>query len=150
MNCPFCFHKKTEVYNSRSTAKLHSIWRRRRCLACHQVFTTRETIDLHGIMKVQSSTKKTSPYLPWRLQLSLLQACDHRTDLEKTLAYIQDLIEQQLLLLASKKQGNIKTTDIVSACGEVLKHFDPAAYIKYLSYHAPAVDMRGLKRQLRS
>jgi transcriptional repressor NrdR len=43
MRCIYCSGQKTKVTNSRSIAHGTIKWRRRRCMTCEKIFTTRET-----------------------------------------------------------------------------------------------------------
>lgn len=146
MVCPFCLNKKSEVYNSRNTKKGTATWRRRRCLNCGKSFTTEETFDPSAIWKVKKNDGRTVGYSRSQLALSMLRACDHRTNQDASVWYLYQLVEQNLLPMAA--QGAILTSDIVEQVGAVLKRFDPTAYVKYLSYHQPIVDAKTLRKQL--
>src|SRR6266568_3130278 len=146
MVCPFCLHKKTEVYNSRKTTRLNRLWRRRRCLGCNQEFTTYELIDIGHIIRVGNDTKKTVPFSKSKLLLDLAKVCDHRQD--DAAYWLAETIEQKLLQLGSKTEGIITKTDIRAYCLATLKLFDATAFVKYLSYHeANALDVRMLKHE---
>lgn len=59
MKCAHCSpsrassKKKTEVINSRFTNNGLSVWRRRRCLTCGYVFTTKESYDHESLFVVK-------------------------------------------------------------------------------------------------
>lgn len=148
MVCPFCLHKKSEVYNSRGTNGGTAIWRRRRCLACGKAFTTQENYDpsTHWIVVTQ---KKATKYSRAKLVMSLLRACDHRLNQDDATWYLFEAIEQQLYPIAAKSDQKIPITDITNIAAGVLKHFDATAYVKYMSYHQPVMDAKTLRRQLR-
>lgn len=148
MICPFCLHRKTEVYNSRSTAGGIQVWRRRRCLKCKHTFTTEESFNPTNIWKVNKVNKKV-PYSRSRLALSIIKACDHRRDTEATAWYLFEAIEQRLIPLAAANGLIIQTSDITEATASVLKNFDATAYVKYLSYHQPTMDAGQLRKRLR-
>lgn len=147
MVCPFCLHKKTDIYNSRSTAGGAAVWRRRRCLRCGKTFTTQERFDPSGIWKVKND-KKTVPYSRAKLTMSILRACDHRSNKDDTAWYLFETVEQMLIPHASDKLL-INAEDITDAVATVLKRFDAAAYVKYISYHQPAMDAKTLRKHLR-
>ena len=50
MICPFCSSNQISVTNSRPTNKGTQIWRRRKCLKCQEIFTTREKIDISYVV----------------------------------------------------------------------------------------------------
>ena len=147
MVCPFCLHKKNDVYNSRSTTS-GTVWRRRRCLNCGQAFTTKESFDPSNTWKVKS-TKATTPYSRAKLVISLLRACDHRINKDQATWYIFEAVEQRLLPIAAKNKLIITNKDIAATAMAILKKFDRTAYVKYMSYHQPAMDATALRRQLR-
>lgn len=145
MVCPFCLHKKTDVYNTRGTTK--GVWRRRRCLNCGKAFTTQEHFDPSGIWKVLKG-KKTTAYSRAALSMSILRVCDHRTNQDDAAWYLFETVEQNLTPLLTDEQ-TITTDNIIETVAAILKRFDAAAYVKYLSYHQPALDARTLRRHLR-
>ncbi len=148
MVCPFCLHEKTSVYNSRSTANATQIWRRRRCLRCEKAFTTQEAFNPSGIWKVKRAEKTVSYSRP-QLALSVIKACDHRQDIESTVWYLFEGIERRLLPIAAADNLVLQMSDITSVTASILKNFDATAYVKYLSFHQPAMDATTLRKQLR-
>ena len=147
MVCPFCLHKKTNVYNSRSTARLNATWRRRRCDDCGREFTTRESADPASILRV-GTAKHAVPYSPAKLTVSMLRACDHRTDHGEAVYWLNDTIEQKLYRLAASAGNTVSKKQIINTTLAVLKNFDAAAYVKYLAYYSPQLDARTLKKRL--
>lgn len=148
MVCPFCLHKKTNVYNSRSTTRLNATWRRRRCPACGHEFTTRESADPESILHV-GSRKNPRPYSRAKLTLSILRICDHRTDHGEAAYWLCDTIEQQLYKLGADSGNLVSKKQIITVALDVLKKFDTAAYVKYLALYSPDLDTRTLKRHLK-
>lgn len=147
MICPFCLHEKTDIYNSRKTNGGATIWRRRRCLECDKAFTTQEHFDPSGIWKVRSG-KKTRSYSRATLLMSILRACDHRSNQDDAAWYLFENVEQKLAPLLDEKQ-QLTTDAITQTVGEVLKRFDVAAYVKYISSHQGGLDATTLRRKLR-
>lgn len=147
MICPFCFHSKTAVYNSRPTKRTSGLWRRRRCLSCGKEFTTRELVDSEGLLAVHTTNKKPVPFSKAKLTLSLIKVCDHRTD--DAAYWLANTVEQKLIYQDSPHK-EVSTDAIQQACLAVLKHFDTQAFIKYLSYHSDLSDTKALKQQLRA
>lgn len=133
MNCPYCLHKGTQVYNSRPTKKLNQTWRRRRCQECKREFTTFEQINLSSVLKIKRNGK-SSPYRNEKLLLSLQKACDHRSDQEIAAAYLLQIIEQILIAKSVEKRQTIEPMEIIDTVQGVLKRFDKVAWIKYRSY----------------
>lgn len=148
MVCPFCLHKKTEVYNSRQTAKINATWRRRRCESCGRSFTTRESADPESILRV-GTAKRTTTYSRAKLTLSILSVCDHRTDHGEAAYWLCNSIEQKLYRLATGENNSITKNQIIHVVLETLKNFDTAAYVKYLTRYSPELDARTLKKYLK-
>ncbi|SRR6266702_248976 len=148
MVCPFCLHKKTNVYNSRQTAKLNATWRRRRCETCGRTFTTREGADPESILHV-GHAKKSAPYSRAKLTISILGVCDHRADHGEAAYWLCDTIEQKLYRQAATTNNTVTKHNIMNEVLGALKRFDTASYVKYLSRYSPDLDARTLKKHLK-
>lgn len=148
MVCPFCLHKKSEIYNSRATAGGMTVWRRRRCLNCHKTFTTQEDFNPSATWTVAYG-KKHIKYSRAKLAMSLLRACDHRLNQDNAAWYLFEAVEQQLYPIAATHEQKITAQDIADKAAQILKRFDAAAYVKYISYHQPTMDAKTLRRHLR-
>jgi transcriptional repressor NrdR len=152
MICPFCLHKKTNVYNSRQGSKLNAVWRRRQCGACGGQFTTYESAEPGSILTVREGDggRTLTPFSHTNLLLSLLKACDHRADLDDSVPYLCDTIEQQLYKLHfSIKEKTITKQNIVRTTADVLKRYDPVAYVKYAGRYQAQMDAPAIRRALR-
>jgi transcriptional repressor NrdR len=149
MVCPFCLHKKTNVYNSRQGARLNATWRRRQCPACGEQFTTHESADPGSILTVQEGNALT-PFSHTTLLLSILKACDHRQDQDEAVPYVCETIEQKLYSLHfATKQKTISKQNIIQTAAEVLKRYDPVAYVKYIGRFQSQLDAPSIRRALR-
>lgn len=149
MVCPFCTHPKTEVFNSRRTKRLNQTWRRRRCRACQKQFTTRELIDVEGLLQVKNKVSTTARYSRAALFLSLLRACEHNRSLHSELYWLCETIEQKLLTEGLKTNNQVDTNQILAITLATLKRYNTGAYIQYLAQHAPTIDQRTLARELK-
>lgn len=148
MVCPFCLHKKTNIYNSRSTRRLNATWRRRRCESCKREFTTRESIDSESVLSI-GTAKHPSPYSRAKLTLSILRTCDHRADHGEAAYWLADTIEQKLYSAAAGSNNIVSKKTVSSTVLGTLKDFDTTAYVKYLAAHSPTLDARTLKLYLK-
>ena len=150
MVCPFCLSNKTEVYNSRRTKKINSVWRRRRCPHCEREFTTEEQVRPETIMKVGiKGLPRALPYSRTKLLLAIYKACDHRKQAAAASEHVLATVEQRLYKIAAAQDHTVTKENITQTTLDVLKNYDAAAYIKYLSYHQPGLDNATVKRQLR-
>lgn len=149
MVCPFCLHKKTDVFNSRPGNRINAIWRRRRCSACGAQFTTYESADPGSILSIKNG-REITPYSHSKLLLELAQVCDHRDDIDESVPYLTGTIEQKLFRLAGERQElALIKADILSATLETLQHYDPVAYVKYVGRHQKNVSAATLRKALK-
>ena len=146
MKCPFCRSSQTEVYNTRTTKFGTRLWRRRRCQSCHEAFTTYEAADL-GFIQVQAQDASHSPYSRARLYTGVASALGTNAADPATADAITDTIESKLLDLKTRV---ISTGQIASTTLTTLKHFDTAAFLRYLASHADLRSKSELKRQLKN
>lgn len=148
MVCPYCLSPKTHVYNSRSSKRTNGIWRRRHCLGCNRDFTTRESIDASNVLKVLKG-KKSEPFSAPILMMSLLKALDHRPRSTKEVMYLYEVIEQKLVIQASTTGQTLAPQTIVQITALILKRYDPAAYVKYISYHHQSLNASAIRKALK-
>ncbi|HSX28503.1 MAG TPA: ATP cone domain-containing protein [Candidatus Saccharimonadales bacterium] len=147
MVCPKCHSSSTKVYNSRQTKGTNQTWRRRRCLSCNFVFSTREYIEAEGYLKVLKGTQ-TEPFSRARLLLSLARACEHCSQSGDTAFHLLSTVEN--VLLHSSQEGIISVQEILATCLEVLQRFDTKAYLQYLATYPAILDDRDLKKLLKN
>ena len=146
MNCPKCFHAKTKVYNSRYAKERNQTWRRRQCLNCKLLFTTREYVELEGIIKVRRNNDATEPFSRTKLLLSLAKALSHHTTAESA-SSVAATVEKRLLEHADDDSIPVET--IMLTCLQVLRRFDTKAYLRYLAEYPGIQDRRDLRRLMK-
>ncbi len=145
MKCPFCRETTTEVYNSRDTRFGTQIWRRRRCTSCHESFTTYEAPDL-GFLKIVKKSGKKQRYSRAKLYSGIYGAFLSIPAKETTVDAITDTIEAKLL---DTKQRELTTQAIARVVLITLKHFNTAAFLRYLSYQTDLANDAQLKKELK-
>ena len=128
MICIHCQHEQTDVFNSRTSKKDASVWRRRRCRSCEHEFTTYERPAQHESSLV---TPKSGPALPFslpRLFLSIHRELDNTPD-QPDIAFALATTCQQRLL----QHGTTGLTphDIAKVAHETITAFAPAAGARY-------------------
>src|SRR5688572_24574686 len=111
MVCPFCTNKKTSVYNSRPTARLNNVWRRRRCDACKKSFTTNEMVDPSSVLNIKVG-RSLRNFSPSTLLLSILRSCDHLDEMDMHSNYVYQTVLQKLYKQAAANSGLITKDDI--------------------------------------
>jgi transcriptional regulator NrdR family protein len=133
MVCIYC-GGVTNVVNSRQQIRTNNIWRRRKCSACDNVFTTSETADLAGGIRFNDRNDSLTPFNRDQLFISLYESCKHRpTAIRDASNMAQQVVTQ--LLKAQTTPGVLTRAEVVKACIRVLKTFDSAAATFYVVYH---------------
>jgi transcriptional repressor NrdR len=145
MKCPFCREDATEVYNSRTTKFGTQIWRRRRCANCHESFTTYEAPDL-GFLKVVKKNGKKQRYSRAKLYSGIYGAFLSIPAKETTVDAVTDTIEAKLL---DTKQRELSSSDIARITLTTLKHFNTAAFVRFLAYQTHLASDAQLKKELK-
>jgi transcriptional repressor NrdR len=145
MKCPFCRANTTEVYNTRTTKFATQIWRRRRCQSCHEAFTTYEAADL-SFLRVVPSHGKPRVYSRAKLYQTLSEALGRVPRSETTIDAITDTIEAKILDLRSRE---VPTSDIDRIILSTLKHFNTAAFVRYLTSRTEFASDAALKREMK-
>jgi len=130
MVCIFC-GQNTQVINSRRQKRLNSTWRRRRCIACKNVFTTEEFADYSGSWQVRHGVGQLSAFDRDKLLLSLHRSCLHRKQALRDAQSLTNTIISSL----NPDQGMVEASSISSLCKKTLKRFDKAAFSHYDAFH---------------
>lgn len=146
MHCPICGHKRTEVYNSRNTAQHRRIWRRRRCVACKEAFTTYEASDL-SFIKISKQGGTNESYVRSKLLISLYHATMGLPAQMEMIDALTDTIEDKIIGLG---QSTVTTNEIAAIAASVLKRFHTSAYVRYLSYRGDLASHSHLKEALQN
>ncbi|MEX0749114.1 MAG: ATP cone domain-containing protein [Candidatus Saccharimonadales bacterium] len=141
MHCPFCGHKRTEVYNSRNTSQSRRIWRRRRCRRCQRAFTTYEASDLSWLT-ISKQAGHSEPYIRSKLLVSLHHACQGLDNHIEMIDALTNTVEDQLIGL---QQETISAREVADTTLTILKRFHTSAYLRYLSYRGDLASSAHLK-----
>jgi transcriptional repressor NrdR len=145
MKCPFCRAETTDVFNSRSTKSGTQIWRRRRCLSCHESFTTYEAPDL-GFLKVIKKSGRKERYSRAKLYSCIYGAYLSIPRKETTVDAVTDTVEAKLL---DSRLRELPTGEIASIVLSTLKHFNLAAFMRFLAYQTNPASPAELDRALK-
>lgn len=133
MVCIYCDTKtKTAVVNSRVSAKTMAVWRRRRCLNCSSIITTREQLDYENALRVRKN-KALQPFQRDRLYISVYNSVSHRKTALGDATELTDNIVNALLTIQTN--GVLTRSQIVEATAVALERFDPAAGVYYRAHH---------------
>ncbi len=145
MKCPFCRLDTTEVYNSRSTKFGTQVWRRRKCLTCHESFTTYEAPDL-GFLKIVKKTGAKQRYSRAKLYSGIYGAFLSIPSKETTVDAVTDTIEAKLL---DTKKTELSSAEIASIVLTTLKHFNTSAFLRFLAYQTDLANDAQLNKELK-
>jgi len=145
MVCVYC-GSETEVTNTRSRARLPSVWRRRQCKACVAQFSTIEAADLGGSYLVTYGDGGTAPFQRDVLFVSIMDALKHRPDNVTAAGALADTVIGTLLKSArssrsSVQRGRFTTHDIATAAHQVLRRFDTFGAASYKAFHQAALKL---------
>lgn len=145
MKCPFCRAETTDVFNTRPTKFGTQIWRRRRCLTCHESFTTYEAADL-GFIKIIKKTGKRERYSRAKLFSGIYGAFLEISGKQTVVDAVTDTIEAKIL---DTKQESMTTQEIAEITLVTLKHYNMAAFMRYLANQADLTNEAQLRRELK-
>lgn len=146
MVCIYCGNE-TQVTNSRSKKRYSIIWRRRICKTCGSIATTLEQYDLATALLVTKRSGALESFQRDKLLISIARAIDHRQNAPQAASHLtQTVIEQ--LLKTKPIAKTVLSKNISQTTSIVLKHYDAASSIKYMSYYAPMQSRQDLRHLL--
>ena len=132
MFCIKCFHPKTSVVNSRPHKKSPSVWRRRKCAACHTIFTTDERPSLDGTPVSETHSDTHSYFNIGILTISIANAFLHDRDTGKQQAH---WLARSVETWLATEHTQLTTHDIEAVTHQTLLRFDPLAAMQYAAQH---------------
>ena len=145
MKCPYCRQATTEIYNSRSTRFGTQTWRRRRCLSCHESFTTYAAPDLSFLKIIKKSGKKER-YSRAKLYSGIYGAFLSIPRKETTVDAVTDTVEAKILDI---KKRELRSDDVARIVLSTLKHFNTTAFVRFLTHSADLSSDAQLSRELK-
>lgn len=142
MICIYCLQKKTTIPNSRPHKTAPSVWRRRLCGVCSNVFTTYERPSLEDITVMDAASRQSSFSLG-TLTVSIYNslASAHHATAGTTSYELARTVEQQLLMRYDVSVA-ITATAIADTAYRVLKNFDEISALQYGASHGIITSIR--------
>lgn len=134
MVCLYC-SSSTRVANSRSQRAGTQTWRRRVCVRCKAIFTTRELPDLEHAIRVRGHNNALSSFSRDKLLLSIHASLTHRVSSIADASGLCDTIIEEILQTANR--GLLEASSIIRVSIQVLARFDQAATTHYKAHHRP-------------
>jgi transcriptional repressor NrdR len=135
MKCPYCKKGDTEVANSRKGKGDTSVWRRRKCLKCKEVFTTNEVFSYDSLFVIKRNLTRRR-FVYEKLLASILMSItggkgsDMGDDALKARDIAHKVIEDLFLL----KSKYVSTKDIIHATHKELEKVHEFFARKYAMY----------------
>lgn len=131
MNCLYC-GDNTRVTNSRLQKRYNTIWRRRKCLHCSNIFSTIERPDLNQALRVEFANNSLSPFDRDNLYISVYDCLKHRNQPVKDATELTHTI---ITRLTKPQKAMISRQKIIRTTLNVLQKFDNVAYVQYKAFH---------------
>ena len=144
MHCPYCGSKESEVVETRESADLDTIRRRRSCLECSKRFTTYERIENVSLIVIKRDRRREQ-FSREKLKIGLLKAC------EKTIIpteIIEKVVTDITRELRSLDGLEIESKLIGEMVARKLKQLDKVAYIRFASVFKRFVDVEDFEREV--
>lgn len=145
MKCPFCQCEEQKVTDSRDSAEMNAIKRRRECLKCQKRFTTFETVDL--TMQVHKRDGRYEAFELAKLIRGLDAACHHTTiSHEKVMELASDIAAE----LMGRQTRMIEASELGELAIERLQALDPIAYIRFACVYRRFKEIRELEEAIKA
>ena len=147
MVCTYC-SGNTAVVNSRLQKRSNSVWRRRQCLVCGLIATSIEQYDLSSTLVVKKRSGASESFSRDKLLISIAKSTDHRQHANQAASELTTTI----IYLLKKKHipfNTISSQDISQMANLVLKRYDAASAVRYLSFQKPMRDAKDIKSALK-
>jgi transcriptional regulator NrdR family protein len=110
------------------------------------LFTTTELFDTSSAIRIATNSN-SEPFSRDKLFLSIFQACEHLPDaIEVATALTATIIGR---LLAAIDSPTVPVHTLTELAAKALKHYDSAAFIRYMSSRASLKNSRSLKALLK-
>ncbi len=145
MHCPYCGTKESEVVETRESADMDTIRRRRSCLACSKRFTTYERIENIQLTVIKKDNKREQ-FSREKLKGGILKACEKTEISADTIEMIVTDITRTLLSLDTLEVESKIIGDMVA---KKLKKLDKVAYIRFASVFKQFVDPEDFEKEIR-
>jgi len=145
MHCPYCGKKESEVVETRESADLDTIRRRRACLYCAKRYTTYERVENVQLIVIKRDNRREQ-FNREKLKNGLLKAC------EKTIIPM-DVIERTATEISRELRGmgslEVESKMIGEMVAKKLKKLDKVAYIRFASVFKRFVDVEDFEKEVK-
>jgi transcriptional repressor NrdR len=146
MVCIYCGNN-TKVTNSRPLKADNAVWRRRKCQNCSAIFTTKELIYLEQAIRVSKKDGSIEPFYRDKVFLSIFKTVDHLSNPVNIATALSNTVLRHMYKVGSS--AVISSEQITMLCAQVIKRYDAAAGVRYLSYKSPTKLANDVRRLLK-
>lgn len=125
MICPYCSDSKTKTSNSRAARLSATVWRRRHCPSCQNIFSTYETVEPSIVI---TKAKQSSQFSLGKLHLSIAACFSHDTSrLGSDSLELAKTVQNTLL----SKGSSLSSRQLALIVHSRLQNFDSLAAMQY-------------------
>ena len=144
MLCPFCQSTDTKVNDSRLNVETNQIRRRRECNACHERFTTYESIEILLPRIVKRNDIRES-FSEKKLRAGLEHALEKRPISSDDIDIMISEVIQEIQKLGEREIDSPILGEIVM---RKLKALDEVAYVRFASVYRRFKDIETFKIEI--
>ncbi|HYF05918.1 MAG TPA: transcriptional regulator NrdR [Patescibacteria group bacterium] len=145
MKCPNCDETDTKVLDSRPIEDDSVIRRRRMCEKCDFRFTTKEEMEILGLVVLKRGGGKQA-YDRSKLERGVRLAFEKLEYDEDTLRELVHKVEQEVL--RKSRDGEVKSSKIGEVIMKILKEKDKVAYIRFASVYRQFGSIEEFKNEI--
>lgn len=144
MHCPYCGSKQSEVVETRESADLDTIRRRRSCVACGKRYTTYERIENIQLIVIKRDNRREQ-FSREKLKNGLLKACDKTIIPAEVIESMLTEVERELRSMGPLE---VESKLIGEMVAKRLKKLDKVAYIRFASVFKRFVDVEDFEKEV--
>ncbi|MDR2779295.1 MAG: transcriptional regulator NrdR [Puniceicoccales bacterium] len=131
MKCPKCGHLYSKVTDTRITADMASIRRRRICLRCGHRFFTNEIVCIEYPIVIKRDGREEE-FDGEKIKIGLLKAFKKQAGIKEK---VNNIVNGVLAEVISKYPDRIQAKQIGTIVMNLLKINEPVAYLRFASIH---------------
>ena len=131
MRCPFCGAQDTKVVDSRLSGEGDQVRRRRKCVVCHERFTTFETAELN-LPRVVKRDGSRAPFDGRKLRSGMMRALEKRPVSTDQIDSAMWRIQRKLMSSGESEVPALRIGELVM---DELRQLDQVAYVRFASVY---------------
>ncbi|WP_373508810.1 transcriptional regulator NrdR [Thiocapsa sp.] len=144
MRCPFCGAQDTKVVDSRLSGEGDQVRRRRKCVVCHERFTTFETAELN-LPRVVKRDGSRAPFDGRKLRSGMMRALEKRPVSTDEIDGAMWRIQRKLMSSGESEVPALRIGELVM---EELRQLDQVAYVRFASVYRKFEDVAAFREEI--